>query len=138
MYPYVNVALTTVNCVIVDANPDIVKENYEIAIQNAVPRPELGCFTRPKQKKGKAPWSFPKSVFRDYVPDTDDLLQKCFEEDWRRMGKPKMKEDALAKCKSILKQNYHILYDPFVFFERPPLCKLLENIDARRISIMRQ
>ena len=66
-----NVNLTTANVADVKANPDIVKETYEITLQNAVPRPELGCFRRPKQKKGRAPWTFPKSLFRDYVADTE-------------------------------------------------------------------
>jgi hypothetical protein len=34
---------------------------------------------------------------------------RCFEEDWRRMGKPKMKEDQLAKCKALLKANYRAM-----------------------------
>ncbi|MDR3547218.1 MAG: hypothetical protein P4M11_02890 [Candidatus Pacebacteria bacterium] len=59
------------NVAVVPANPNIVKENYEITIQNAIPRPEPGSFMRPKQKKGRAPWLFPKSLFRDYMPDSD-------------------------------------------------------------------
>ena len=45
-----------------------------------LPRPS------PRQIKGlrreKTPWDFKKSVFRDYVPDNENILTKCFEYDW--------------------------------------------------------
>jgi len=33
-------------------------------------------------KREKTPWDFKKSVFKDYVPDNEEILAKCFETDW--------------------------------------------------------
>jgi hypothetical protein len=33
-------------------------------------------------RKIKTPWDVKKSVFRDYIPDNEILLAKCFEFDW--------------------------------------------------------
>ena len=71
MYPYVNVDLAEVNFVDVKTNASIIKDSYEVTIQNCVPRPVAGYHHRPKAKKGRAPWSIPISLFRDYVPDTE-------------------------------------------------------------------
>ena len=71
LYPVLDADLQSLNIVIINANPSIVKESYDISIQNCVPRPVPGYFRRPKAKKQRKPWSFPESVFRDYVPDSD-------------------------------------------------------------------
>ncbi len=94
----------------VKANSNIVRESYNISIQNCIPRPVPGAFYRPKAKKVRKPWSFPESVFRDYVPDSDALIGRCFEEDWTHISKPKLKEDQMAKCRVLLKQNYRVMY----------------------------
>jgi hypothetical protein len=61
----------------------------------------------------RTPWSFPISVFKDYIWDTDDLLRQCFEKDWSMMRFPKMNEteseevkDELWKLYKELKQIY--------------------------------
>jgi len=84
---------------------------------------------RPKKKKARVPWQFPKSLFKDYVLDSDDTLMRCFEEDWKHMGKPKMKEEQLNKCKLILKKNYRILY----FSD-----KINRKIGEKHINILQQ
>ena len=33
-------------------------------------------------KREKTPWDFKKSVFRDYIPDNEHILSKCFDYDW--------------------------------------------------------
>jgi hypothetical protein len=71
VYQRVVVHLDRVNSVEVKANPNIIKENYEPNLQNCVPRPEPGYFRRARVKKGRVPWSFPKSLFKDYIPDTE-------------------------------------------------------------------
>ena len=71
MYPYANVSLTQMNYFDVKANPAIAKDSYEVILQNCVPRPMPGYHHRPKAKKGRAPWSIPISLFRDYIKDTD-------------------------------------------------------------------
>jgi len=110
MYPILDVNLDIINFVDVKENNNLFKENYDLLLQNCIPRPVAGYFHRPKAKKGRKPWSIPISLFKDYAPDTDVLFMKCFEEDWRRMTKPKIKEENLAKCKIILKKNYKIMY----------------------------
>ncbi len=67
----VDVQLSALNILHITANSSILKENYEVTLNNCVPRPEAGFFLRPKIKKGRIPWSLPRSLFKDYVPDTD-------------------------------------------------------------------
>jgi hypothetical protein len=45
-----------------------------------IPRP-LPVFLAGREKL-KTPWDFFKSVFKDYKPDTDAILNDCFEFDW--------------------------------------------------------
>ena len=118
MYPYIDVSLSEVNYLEINANPNIVTTNYEITIQNCVPRPVPGCHTRPKIKKARIPWTFPISLFKSYVPDSTTLMRRCFEEDWKRMGKPKMSEESLKKCKDVLKENYYYLYMVIIIYRK--------------------
>ena len=78
MYPLVEIKLAELNYIDVKANPSVLKDNYELTIQNCVPRPMPGYHHRPKVKKGRAPWSIPISLFKDYVPDTDVRIRKDF------------------------------------------------------------
>lgn len=49
---------------------------------------DLSVMPRPAPKKVrgltrvKTPWDFSKSVFKDYIPDNEAMLTKCFEFDW--------------------------------------------------------
>ncbi len=43
-------------------------------------------------------------------------MAKCFEEDWKRMVKPRMKEEHLAKCKEFLKSNYRIFKETYKYY----------------------
>ena len=104
------------NYIDIKSNPGIVKESFEITIQNCVPRPVAGYHHRPKAKKTRAQWTFPASLFKDYIIDSATLMAKCFEEDWKRMVKPKMKEEDLAKCKEILKKNYRIIKEAYKYY----------------------
>ena len=51
----------------------------------------------PKYIKGlrreKTPWDFKKSVFKDYIPDNENLLTKCFEYDWSNSKITKIVKD---------------------------------------------
>ena len=71
VYSLVEVDIDQINVLQIKPNPNIVKETYEISIQNCVPRPLSGEFYRAKAKKKRRPWPFPESLFRDYVPDTE-------------------------------------------------------------------
>ena len=48
----------------------------------------MTCIPRPPPKflkpveRAKTPWDFFQSVFKDYKPDNEVLLAKCFEFDW--------------------------------------------------------
>lgn len=66
--------LNELNVLEIKENPTIINDSYQITLQNCVPRPELGYFQRPKAKKGRAPWSLPKSIFKDYIADTEVIL----------------------------------------------------------------
>jgi len=116
LYPTIDVNLNEVNYIDIKANSGIVRENYEITIQNCIPRPVPGCYNRPKAKKQRKPWSIPISLFKDYIVDTEVLWSKCFEEDWKRLVKPKMKEENLAKCKELLKANYKTVKEAYKYY----------------------
>ncbi len=74
MYPWVNVNLSELNYVDIKPNPSVIRESYEVTILNCVPRPAPGYHTRLKEKKVRTPWTFPISLFRDYIPDSEVLL----------------------------------------------------------------
>ncbi len=74
LYPIVDVALTEVNYIDFKPNPSMVRESYEITIQNCIPRPVPGLHHRPKAKKQRPPWSIPISLFKDYTVDTEVWL----------------------------------------------------------------
>lgn len=45
------------------------------------PRVRDPIYVPPKQEKAK--WSLPISLFKDYQKDTEELLDKCFDFDWK-------------------------------------------------------
>jgi hypothetical protein len=44
-------------------------------------------------RREKTPWDFKKSVFKDYIPDNENLLSKCFEYDWSNSKITKIVKD---------------------------------------------
>lgn len=60
-----------------------------------IPRPP------PRKIKGlrreKTPWDFRKSVFKDYIPDNDSMLTKCFDFDWTNSKIHKIIKDEKEK-----------------------------------------
>lgn len=74
----------------------------------------MKCLPRPApinligREKLKTSWDFFKSVLREYKPDTDILLEDCFEFDWSCTKIPKIikGEEEVAKCKEYLKSVY--------------------------------
>ena len=72
------------------------------------PRTKDFIYTPPKEKKEKIPWDFWKSVFKDYQIDTDELLKKCFEFDFKCSKIPRLIKDEsdLAKTKDLLHSHY--------------------------------
>ncbi|KAL4447089.1 hypothetical protein ABPG74_013941 [Tetrahymena malaccensis] len=63
------------------------------------------------QLSAKSEWVVEKSIFKDYIKDTEDLIDKCFEFDFNqsRIAKVITDKDDLAKVKVILKENYRKL-----------------------------
>lgn len=74
----------------------------------------MACIPRPPPKnlkgreKLKTPWDFFKSVFRDYKPDNEALLNDCFEFDWAssKIEKIIKGEEETMKVKSYLRTVY--------------------------------
>ena len=69
------------------------------------------------KKRGKSPWRFSTSAFRNYKPDTQKLLDKCFEFDWLFI---QTKVEYLIKdendrkdVKKYLKSKYKYLRDAY-------------------------
>lgn len=75
---------------------------------NVVPRTERPVYIPPQTKIKKDPWSFDKSLFKDYQLDTDELLKKCFEEDWSKCRIPRIVKNAedLQNVKEYLHSQY--------------------------------
>ena len=78
----------------------------------------MKCIPRPPpvnlkgREKLKTPWDFFRSVFRDYKPDTDSLLNDCFEFDWScsKITKIIKDEEELKRCKEYLRTHYKHMY----------------------------
>lgn len=62
---------------------DIINQEYQIMVvtKPRVPRP---LFRQHKEKTRviQQKWSRDISLFKDYLPDTPEILKKCFEKDW--------------------------------------------------------
>ena len=65
-----------------EVNQNVIGEGYLPTI-TVLPRTERPVYVPPWTKTKKDPWSFGISLFKDYQLDTDEILKKCFEEDWR-------------------------------------------------------
>ena len=62
-------------------------------------------------------WDVKTSVFAEYQPDTQELMDKLFECDWGMIQKPNFKNDhELASVKAELKKAYWTIRDSFKFY----------------------
>ena len=106
--------VSKLNKIIAQVNKSIFQDNYVVTNEKCFPRIEAGKYTK-AAKKEKPPWSIPISIFRDYKIDTEQLLIKCFEADWRDVKPPKLGDEepgiksALIKKYSLFKENYKVL-----------------------------
>ena len=70
-----------------------------------------------EQSRIKTPWSFERSIFKDYKADNEELLRECFEFDWSCMRKPKFESyHEESKIKDLLWSAYEIvknIYRPY-------------------------
>lgn len=71
-----------------------------------------------KRRRARTPWDFKKSVFADYHPDSDDLLEKCFEKDYSysRISRIVKKPEQEIKIKAYLRENYKFLRECYKFY----------------------
>lgn len=72
----------------------------------------------PKKKRIRTPWTLPISIFATFKVDSEDLLMRCFENDWSRCKIPKIikNEEELVKIKKILKENYKVIREMYKYF----------------------
>lgn len=79
--------------------------DYEPLI-NAIPRDNGGYYQLIKPKK--QPWRFENSVFKDYQKDTDEILNNCFEFDWKCSRIPILvkRDEDRKRLKEILRSVY--------------------------------
>jgi len=116
VFPKVEVNLTEVNCFDITANPSVINQYYEITVEKCMPRPIPGLFTREIPKRTRKPWSIPISVFRNYIPDTVEVFYRCFDEDWKHINKPKMKEENLEQCRLLFRKHYRIIKEAYKYY----------------------
>lgn len=68
------------------------------------------------QYRVKEQWKVQKSVFADYIPDSQSLIDKLFEVDWAMIQKPKFEGDEEDKIKAIIKKSYWTIRDAFKYY----------------------
>ena len=87
----------------------IIGEDYKI-LTDMKPRSRIN-FVPPKRKTMKRIWQWKYSIFKDWRRDDEELLARCFEEDWShtRISRLIKNEEDLAKVKALLKQNYSFI-----------------------------
>ena len=71
LYPYVDADLDEVNYLFIAPNPKLLDDNFKINVENCFPRPFPECYYRPRYKRQRTPWTFPISIFKTYVIDTE-------------------------------------------------------------------
>jgi len=64
----------------------------------------------------KEQWKVEKSVFADYIPDTQLLIDNLFEFDWGSIQKPKFEDGVEDKVKNVLKKAYWTIRDSFKYY----------------------
>lgn len=83
---------------------------------NCQPRPEPVVLQG--RIKPKTPWDFNLSVFKQYKPDTQKILDMAFETDWNytRCEKVLKTEEDYAKVKAFLKQHWKAYREVYKHF----------------------
>lgn len=72
------------------------------------PRTRDPVYIPDKKKKTRKRWTFPISLMYKWKPDTDKLLQECFEFDWNlsRVHKVVKDQEELEKVKDFFRERY--------------------------------
>eukprot|EP00358_Blepharisma_japonicum_P001299 CAMPEP_0202955260 /NCGR_PEP_ID=MMETSP1395-20130829/51643_1 /ASSEMBLY_ACC=CAM_ASM_000871 /TAXON_ID=5961 /ORGANISM="Blepharisma japonicum, Strain Stock R1072" /LENGTH=375 /DNA_ID=CAMNT_0049671631 /DNA_START=936 /DNA_END=2060 /DNA_ORIENTATION=- len=99
---------------VLQPNGPICCKNFNFDVK---PRTPGLVYIPPQQELERIPWSIPISLFRDYKFDDENLLNECFEFDWkhsRLMNFVKNQADQ-DKVKDILKANYKHIRETYKF-----------------------
>lgn len=93
-------------------------DDYHIVPQHAYPRPKEGMYVRPKEIFKKKPWGMPLSIFKNYKPDTEDVINECFEYDWSCLKVPPLSggEEEHADLKEAMRKGYRMIRESYKFF----------------------
>lgn len=90
-------------------------EPHKIAVMKTKPR--LNNVMDDEKASKRTPWQFKLSAFRTYKPDTKQLLEKCFENDWSFIESKVeyLIKDAkdIEQSKKYLKANYKVIRDAY-------------------------
>lgn len=81
----------------------------EVLIKNCVPRPQSFIVEKEHTERPKTAWSVEVSLFKAYQPETWEIINECFEFDWKCIKKPKLKNSDIGELKDHVKNIY-----PFV------------------------
>lgn len=79
--------------------------NYQVMIKNCMPRPN-NHFVQEKEERPKSAWSIDVSLFKGYKTETEDLVNQCFDYDWKCMKKPAFKNTDADVMKEKMKRMY--------------------------------
>jgi len=104
-----------------------------------IPRPPAKIV--PHKKRVRTPWTIPKSLFATYKLDDEELLTKCFENDWMRCKIPKIvkDEEELAKTKKSLRKAYKVIRELYKYYSAFEPCNGIPCIGSNVYSdIMNQ
>lgn len=95
----------------------MLNELYMPVPKTCFPRQRIIKFKKKVEQREREQWDFHKSVFAEYQPDTQDIIDKIFEADWELISKPYAKsEDDLEKIKREMKKWYWLVRDAFKYY----------------------
>ncbi len=108
--------ITKINYVMLNPKVDVMK-GYEANILTK-PRTRDPVYVAPKKKKKRIIWTFPISLMFRWRPDDEELIKKCFEQDWSvgKINKIIKKEDELEQVREYLKSQYKFIKDTYKNF----------------------
>lgn len=95
---------------------DVLNDLYMSTLNECLPRVRQLRYRKQVQYRIKEEWKVEKSVFADYIPDSQQLMDKLFESDWAMIMKPKFADGEEAKVKSELKRGYWVIRDAFKYY----------------------
>lgn len=82
------------------------------------PRPKRPVFYFEEDDEPEPEWDFRDSIFYGYIPDSKELLAKCFEYDWSNCKIPKIikNKEELEKIKAYLASIYGHIRETYKYY----------------------